>query len=163
MLTERCKDGDMAELDDIDRRLIAALEASPRAGMLHVARLVGVARNTAQAHLDRLVAAGVITGFGPDIDLRGAGYGVSAWVSVEIAQGRGAVVDDHLRGIAQVVEAYSTTGPADLLCRVVARDNEHLGQVIERILDVPGITRTTTALVLATRIAPRLRHLVTDE
>jgi DNA-binding Lrp family transcriptional regulator len=156
------QNGEVPELDAIDRRLIAALEAAPRAGMLQLARDIGVARNTAQAHLDRLVADGVITGFGPDIDLRRAGYGVSAWVSLEIAQGRGATVDEHLRAIAEVVEAYSTTGPADVLCRVVTRDNEHLGQVIERIVEVPGITRATSALVLATRIAPRLRHLVTD-
>ena len=48
-----------------------------------------------------------------------------------------------------------TTGPSDLLCRVVARDNDHLGQVISRILEIPGIARTTTSLILATRIAPR--------
>jgi DNA-binding Lrp family transcriptional regulator len=149
------------ELDTIDRNLIAALAAAPRAGMLQIARDVGVARNTAQAHLDRLVRAGVITGFGPDIDLRQAGYGVSAWVTLEIAQGR-ADVDEHLAAVSEVVEAYMTTGPSDLLCRVVARDNDHLGQVVNRVLDVPGVLRSTTALVLAVRIAPRVRHLVTS-
>ena len=84
------------DLDLIDRRLIAALETSPRAGMLQLARDVGVARNTAQAHLDRLLAAGVITGFGPDVDLTAAGYGVSAWVSLQIAQGRADTVDERL-------------------------------------------------------------------
>ena len=149
------------QLDSIDRRLIAALEATPRAGMLQLARDVGVARNTAQAHLDRLLSAGVITGFGPDIDLHEAGFGVSAWVTLEIAQGRGAAIDEHLLAVHEVVEAYMTTGTSDLLCRVVARDNDHLAQVINRIIEVPGVTRTTTALVLATRIAPRLRHLLT--
>lgn len=128
--------------------------------MLQIAREVGVARNTAQAHLDRLMAAGVITGFGPELDLRRVGYGVSAFVSLEIAQGRGPAVDDHLAAIPEVVEAYMTTGSADLLCRVVARDNDHLGQLIGRIVDLPGVTRTTTSLILATRIAPRSRGVV---
>jgi hypothetical protein len=35
-----------------------------------------------------------------------------------------------------------------------------LGQIISRILEVPGIARTTTALILATRIAPRSRSVV---
>ncbi len=153
----------MYELDTIDRRLVAALEASPRAGMLQLARVVGVARNTAQAHLDRMMAAGVITGFGPDVDLQNAGYGVSAWLTLEISQGRSGDIDEHLGAVAEVVEAYMTTGPSDLLCRVVARDNDHLGMVVSRILEIPGITRTTTSLVLATRIAPRVRHLITDE
>lgn len=151
------------ELDQIDERLIATLASFPRAGMLQIAREVGVARNTAQARFDRLLAAGVITGFGPDLDLRQLGYGVSAFVSLEIAQGRAPAVDEHLADIAEVVEAYMTTGPSDLLCRVVARDNDHLGQVINRILEVPGIVRTTTSLILATRIAPRGRHVIHAE
>jgi DNA-binding Lrp family transcriptional regulator len=151
------------ELDSIDERLIAALALLPRAGMIQLARTVGVARNTAQAHLDRLLAAGVITGFGPELDLRRVGYGVSAFVALEISQGRSDAVDDRLSDIPEVVEAYMTTGASDLLCRVVARDNDHLGQVISRILDVPGVSRTTTSLILATRIAPRGRHVVHAE
>jgi DNA-binding Lrp family transcriptional regulator len=147
-------------LDGVDERLIAALASFPRAGMMQLAREVGVARNTAQARFDRLIEAGVITGFGPDLDLRRVGFTVSAFVSMEIAQGRASSVDGHLAEIPEVVEAYMTTGPSDLLCRVVARDNDHLGQVINRILEVPGITRTTTSLVLATRIPPRSRHVL---
>lgn len=128
--------------------------------MLQIAREIGVARNTAQAHLDRLTREGVITGFGPEVDLRRLGYGVSAFVTLEIAQGRGPAVDRHLADIPEVVEAYMTTGSSDLLCRVVARDNDHLGQLISRIVDLPGITRTTTSLILATRIAPRTREVV---
>lgn len=146
-------------LDAVDERLIAALALFPRAGMVQIARESGVARNTAQARLDRLLAAGVITGFGPEIDLRRLGYGVSAFVTIEIAQGRGPAVDQHLADIPEVVEAYMTTGSADLLCRIVARDNDHLGHLIARILEVPGITRTATALILATRIAPRARQV----
>jgi DNA-binding Lrp family transcriptional regulator len=150
-------------LDQIDQRLIAALAESPRVGMLQTARRIGVARNTAQAHLDRLLAAGVITGFGPDLDLRRVGYTVTAFVALEIAQGRGPAVDEHLAEVPEVVEAHMTTGPSDLLCRVVARDNDHLGRVIARILEVPGITRTTTSLVLATRVPARPRHVLHAE
>jgi DNA-binding Lrp family transcriptional regulator len=150
-------------LDRIDERLLAALASFPRVGMLQLAREVGVARNTAQARLDRLIEEGVITGFGPDLDLRRLGYGVAAFVSLEIAQGQAFSVDAHLAEIPEVVEAYMTTGPSDLLCRTIARDNDHLGQVINRILAIPGITRTTTSLVLATRIAPRTRQVLHAE
>ncbi len=148
-------------LDDIDRRVVAALAASPRAGMVTVARNAGVARATAQAHLDRLQTRGVITGFGPDIDLRRIGYGVAAFVNLEIAQGRGPAVVAHLEAIGEVVEAYMTTGASDLLCRVVARDNDHLGHVLNDLLAVDGVSRTTTSLVLATHIAPRVLPLIT--
>jgi len=158
-----CADVQPIALDRTDRALVAALAAEPRAGVLQLSRRLGVARNTVQARLDRLVAQGVITGFGPDVDLRRIGYSVSAYVTLEIAQGRTPGVIDALTEIGEVVEAHQTTGQGDLLCRVVATDNDHLGHVINRIVEVPGINRTTTALVLGTRIPPRALHLATDE
>lgn len=152
-----------SRLDDIDRRLLEALAEMPRAGLVQLARRAGVARNTAQAHLDRMIATGVIVGFGPEVDLGRVGYAVSAIVSLEIAQGRRGAIDEHLMAIPEIVEAWMTTGSSDLLCRVVARDNDHLGRVIAEMLEVPGVMRTTTSLLLSTPIAPRSLHLVTHE
>jgi DNA-binding Lrp family transcriptional regulator len=150
-----------SDLDDIDFRLLKALEASPRAGMLALARDVGVARNTAQARLDRLLAAGVITGFGPEVDLRRVGYAVSAFVNLQISQGRGRSVGEALVAVPEVIEAWMTTGPSDLICWMVARDNDHLGELIATLLEIPGVTRTTTSLMLATPIPSRKLNLVT--
>ncbi len=155
--------GQQNPLDDIDRRLLDALAEMPRAGLVQLAKRAEIARNTAQAHLDRMIAAGVIVGFGPEIDLGRVGYAVSAIVSLEIAQGRRGTIDEHLVTIPEIVEAWMTTGSSDLLCRVVARDNDHLGRVIAEILEVPGVTRTTTSLLLSTPIAPRSLHLVTHD
>src|SRR5579875_3935779 len=149
------------ELDNVDRRLLRALARSPRAGMAALAREVGVARNTAQGHLDRLLAAGVVTGFGPEVDLRCVGYGVAAFVNLQISQGRTKSVADALLAVPEVIEAWMTTGPSDLTCWVVARDNDHLGELIAHLLEVPGIARTTTSLMLATPIPPRKLDLVT--
>lgn len=142
-------------LDDLDRRLIEALVSQPRAGVLTLARVLGVNRNTVQARLDKLVARGVVTGFGPDVSLRAVGYDVLAFVTLEIAQGRHPDVVDHLRDIPEVVEAHMVTGVGDLLCRVVARSNEDLARVINRVLEIQGINRTTTLLALSTPIPPR--------
>jgi DNA-binding Lrp family transcriptional regulator len=152
-----------SELDSIDLRLLKALHASPRAGMLALAREVGVARNTAQAHLDRLLGTGVITGFGPEVDLRRVGYAVSAFVNLQISQGRAPSVGEALVAVPEVIEAWMTTGPSDLICRMVARDNDHLGELISKLLEIPGVTRTTTSLMLATPIPSRKLNLVTRD
>src|SRR5215212_3343304 len=135
-------------IDDLDARLILALADVPRAGIMELARRLTVARGTVQARLDKLQGRGVITGFGPDLDLRVIGYTVLAFVTLEIAQGRLADVTAHLAGIPEVLEAHATTGPGDLHCRVVARTNEHLQQVINAVLEVDGIMRTTTQIAL---------------
>ena len=147
-------------VDELDARLILALAGSPRAGIMELARQLKVARGTVQARLDKLQARGVITGFGPDLDLRVIGYTVLAFVTLEIAQGRLADVTAHLAGIPEVLEAHATTGPGDLHCRIVARTNEHLQEVIARVLDVNGIMRTTTQIALTEQLGHRVLPLV---
>jgi DNA-binding Lrp family transcriptional regulator len=154
-------------IDVLDARLIDAMCATPRAGVMELARQLGVARGTVQARLDKLQKRGIILGFGPDLDLRAMGYEVLAFVTLEIAQGRLTDVAEHLRSIPEVLEAHATTGPGDLHCRVVARTNEHLQTVLGRVLEVPGIGRTTTQIALTEQVGlralPLVRQIITAE
>jgi len=147
-------------IDGLDARLLTALAETPRAGVMDLARRLRVARGTVQARLDKLLARGVISGFGPELGLRALDYDVLAFTTLEIAQGRLADVVEHLRDIPEVLEAHATTGPGDLHCRVVARTNEHLQQVINRMLEVAGISRTSTVIALSEQIGYRVMPLV---
>jgi DNA-binding Lrp family transcriptional regulator len=147
-------------VDDLDRRLIGALRARPRAGVLELSRNLGVARGTVEARLAKLQARKVVTGFGPEIDPVALGYTVLAFTTLELSQGRLADVVAHLEAIPEVLEAHTTTGQGDLHLRVVAKTNEHLSHVLNRVLQAPGITRTTTVLALATQIPMRTEPLV---
>ena len=149
-------------MDGLDVALLTALREHPRAGDLELSRLLVVARGTVTARLQRLESSGVVTGHGPDVDVAAAGFGVQAFVTLEIAQGRLADVTQHLAGIPEVLEAHAVTGPGDLHCRVVARTNEHLQEVIARVLDVSGIMRTTTQIALAEQLGHRLVPLVAE-
>jgi DNA-binding Lrp family transcriptional regulator len=147
-------------MDGLDARLIDLLAAEPRIGVLLASRRLGVARGTVQARLDRLRASGVITGFGPDVEPAALGYQVTAFVTLEIRQAGGHdPVADKLAQIAEVLEAHTITGPGDMLCRVVARDNADLQRVIDLIVDVPGVVRTSTVIALAAPIAYRVLPL----
>jgi DNA-binding Lrp family transcriptional regulator len=147
-------------MDGLDARLIRAMCDTPRAGVMELARQLGVARGTVQARLDKLQQRGIISGFDPGLDLRAMGYEVLAFVSLEISQGRLGDVTKHLREIAEVLEIHSVTGPGDLHCRVVARTNDHLQYVISRILEVQGIVRSTTQIALTEQLRHRVLPLV---
>lgn len=153
----------MLAIDDLDGRLIRALAETPRAGIMELARQLGVARGTVQARLDKLTARGVITGFGPDLDLGALGYPVLAFTTLEIAQGRLDDVVSHIHAIPEVLEVHAITGPGDLHCRLVAHTNDHLQTVINRILEVQGIVRTSTVIALTTQLAYRTLPLVGTE
>jgi DNA-binding Lrp family transcriptional regulator len=148
-------------IDKLDTRLIDLLAAEPRIGVLEASRRLGVARGTVQARLDRLRARGVITGYGPDVDPAALGFGVTAFVTLEIRQvGGHDPVAARLAAIAEVLEAHTITGQGDMLCRVVARDNADLQRVIDAIVDVPGVVRTSTVIALAAPIGYRTLPLV---
>ena len=74
--------------------------------------------------MQRLEEAGIVTGYGPDIDVEAAGFGVQAFVTLEIAQGALDAVRADLQAIPGVLEAHATTGSGDVLCRVAAASHE---------------------------------------
>jgi len=119
--------------------LIDALRSNPRVGLLEVARQLGVARGTVNARLSKLEARGVITGHGPEVDPAALGYPISAFVMIELAQGRLAEAVAAMEAIPEVLEADAISGPQDLICRVVARDTEHLQELVNELLRTPVI------------------------
>lgn len=129
-------------------------------GVLELSRRLGVARATAQARLDRLVKRGVIASFAPRIDPEALGYGVTAFATLEIRQGSGREVFDHLATIPQVLEVHTITGQGDMLCRLVAHSNASLQHVIDRVNDHPAIVRTSTVIAMANPIPHRVLPLV---
>ncbi len=139
-------------LDNLDRQLLTLLTEVTRPSVLDLARRLGVARGTAQARLDRLVGDGVISGFGPRLDLRALGYTVTAFVTVEIRQGRGEAIVRALGSMSEVLEVHKTTGAGDLLVRMAAQTNEHLHELLESLLGLDGVARTHTSLVLHTAV-----------
>jgi len=139
-------------MDDLDRRLIAGLRDDPRGSISNLARRAGVARGTAYARLDRLERTGIIAGFGPEIEPVAAGFGVEAFCTLEIAQGSHDFTTRALAKIPQILEVHTITGEGDVLCRVVARSNDHLHDVLQLISAIPTVGRSQTQLALNTSL-----------
>ena len=149
-----------SHVDELDARILTAMRAEPRVGVLELSRRLGVARGTVQARLDKLQARGVVTGFGPDLDPAQMGYPVLAFVFLEIAQGRLDEAVAALDRVAEVLEAHGVTGTRDLLCRVVARDNGHLQEVINAMVTHPAVRRSTSYISMSRQIDHRVAPLL---
>lgn len=147
-------------LDALDARLLLLLTDVPRLGVLECARRLGVARGTVQARLDRLGARGILDGFPPAVDLAAMGYGLTAFAVLEIAQGQRGGVAEALAAIDEVCEVHATTGQGDLFVRMVALSNDDLQRVIDDVVGVPGVRRTSTSIALSTPVPPRVRPLL---
>jgi len=148
------------ELDALDVAILAALRASPRAGYLELSRTLGVSRATVQARLDRLEQDGIVSGYGPDVELAAAGFPVLAFATLEIAQGRLDEVTAAMRAIPNVVEAYATTGPGDVHCRLAASSHEDLQRVLIEVSQIPGVARSTSVVALSRLVSHRTVELL---
>ena len=147
-------------IDTLDGQLLQLLADEPRIGVLESSRRLGVARGTVQARLDKLVSRGVIDSFAPSLEPGALGFGVTAFATLEIRQGRGEAVLEHLERVPEVLEVHKITGPGDLLCRIVARDNGDLQRVIDEVVADRDIERTSTVISLAAPIRYRVLPLV---
>jgi DNA-binding Lrp family transcriptional regulator len=138
-----------SELDALDIDLLKALAEHTRISVLELSRTLKVARGTVQSRLDRLEEAGVIRGYQPDIDVVQAGYGVHAFVTLQITQGALHEIAEELAEQPAVLEAYATTGSSDVICRLAASSHEELQQILLALNRSPSIGRTTSVIVLS--------------
>lgn len=147
-------------IDALDGRLIRALRDNPRVGLLEISRQLGVARGTVQARLSKLEQRGVITGHGPEIEPAAMGYPILAFVLMDLAQGRLAEAIAVVERCPEVIEADAISGPHDVIARVVARDTEHLQEVVNRLVASDAIERSTSYIVMTRQVPPRVAPLV---
>ena len=66
----------------------------------------------------------------------------------------------RLDTLPEVLEAHTTTGEGDLLCRVAAQSNLQLEEIVQTLLALPGVTRTRTEISLNQRVGYRVLPLV---
>src|SRR5829696_873139 len=98
-------------IDELDARLIAEMRSNPRVGLLEISRRLGVARGTVQARLAKLESRGVITGYGPEVEPAAMGYGIQAYVMLELTQGRLAEAVKVLGDTPEVLSVDAVSGP----------------------------------------------------
>ncbi len=138
--------------DPIDERLIAALRDNGRASTAELARQVGRSRTSVQSRLTRLERQGVILGYtvrlAPD---RGPGA-IRAHVMIKVGPKEARAVIASLGAIGQVRLLHSVSGDADLIAIAAAATVAEMDAVIDRIGAIDGVERTTSSIILSTKI-----------
>lgn len=150
----------MPPLDPTDARLLQALGEDPRASVMALSQRLGLARNTVQARLARLEAGDALAPFTVRIRPEALGHPLEAYVTVQVVQHDLADVGAALGDIPEVLEVTALSGAADLLVRVAATDADHLWRITERVLALPGVQRTDTALALRRLVDHRIDPLL---
>ncbi|MEG3176530.1 Lrp/AsnC family transcriptional regulator [Sphingomonas sp. RB3P16] len=142
------------ELDEFDRRIIAALLADGRMTVTDLARDVGLSKTPCQVRLRKLIANGVIRGFCAIVDAEKMGMDHVAFAEVKLDDTR----EDALKAfnaavqrIAEVEECHMIASSFDYLLKVRTADIRRYRAVLgEKISSLPHVASTSTFVAMET-------------
>lgn len=143
----------MPDLDDINHRILRILIKDGRAPYAEIGDQVGLSVSATKRRVDRLVRDGAILGFAAVIEPQAMGWHMEAVVQL-YTNGTVpfAAMQDDLESIVEIVEAFTVSGAADAMLRVVARDVPHLENVISRLRALPYVQQTDSTLLLSSLV-----------
>lgn len=137
-------------LNDLDERIVHALAQDARRSYADIGAEVGLSAPAVKRRVDRLLAAGAITGFTVRVDPSALGWDTEALVELYC---RKRTSPDEIRRVLsrypEVASASTVTGDADAVVQVFASDVRHFERVLERINGEPFVERTKSVLVLS--------------
>lgn len=140
-----------ADLDRVDRALLAALSKNARISGATLAADIGVAESTISLRLRRLQGLGVIRSFGVDVDLLSLGVSLQALIAVRLVKHDRAEIDAFRAAVPTlpgVLSVFHMAGADDYLLHVAARDSEELRQfVLAHLTGHPAVAHTETNLI----------------
>ncbi len=139
-------------LDDIDRKIIAALQSEARLTTLQLAVRVGLSPSPCARRVRLLESAGIIQGYVAVIDQEQVGLPVSVFASIKLERQREEELDRFARAVAQwheVLDCYLMTGPRDFLMRIVVPDLEAYERFLkEKLTRLEGVASIESSFAL---------------
>ena len=135
------------QLDKIDIQILQKLGEDGRKPYLEIARELGVSGAAIHQRLQRLTAKGVVNGTECQINPASLGYETCAYIGIFLNDPTKLTkVIEDLKKIPEVVECHFTTGHYDIFTKVVARNNDHLLEIIQDKFQRLDTSRTETLI-----------------
>lgn len=145
-----------ADLDAVDRRIIAELQADGRMTNVELARRVGISAPPCLRRVRRLEELGVITGYHADTDFPALGWSVTLFALIGLDSQKEAVLTGFEEMVAswpEVLDCHMIRGGGDFLVRLVARDTAHENQLTRRLTGAPHVARVQTLQTIRTSLS----------
>ena len=142
----------MAILDEIDRKIVVALQADGRLPIVDLADKVGLSATPCQRRVKRLEEEGFITRYAALVSPAALGFGLQALVEVTL--------DDHsektveafeaaIRARPEVVACYAVTGDMDFLLHIFAPDLASFSDfALKALLRMPGVKGSRSSFIM---------------
>lgn len=126
-------------LDDLDKRILDRLQLNCRLSFVDLSRELGVAEATIRFRVNRLINEGVITRFAALLDPAKVGMKVSGAILLKIDPAFLEEACKKLVSFSETQYLFQSTGEYDVVSVIVARDMDHLNNLIKKTKIIPGV------------------------
>ena len=139
------------ELDELDLRLLDALQRNARSTFAELGSAVGLKAPAVHDRVKRLEGRGFVRGYSAQLDTRRLGLELVAFVSCFTTPDCDyASFTRTLSEFSEVSEVHSVAGEESFILKVMTRSTAHLDDLLSRLKSVRGMARTKTTMVLST-------------
>lgn len=144
-------------MDNLDRDLLALLRRDARAPLSDLAARLGVSRATVRTRIDKMVAAGEITGFSVQTRADLAQSPVRGLTMLAIEGPGTERIKRALAGRPEVQAVHATNGKWDVIVEIGTATLEELDRLLSDIRKLDGVASSETNLLLST-LGPAVRR-----
>lgn len=142
----------MIDVDGFDLKMLAALQDDGRLTNQQLADAVGLSASQCSRRRTRLEDDGIVAGYHADLAAERLGFNVVAFVHITLAThspDNSKHFHDLVLRVDDVQEAYSLTGDADYLLKIILRDLKSLSDIVNNVLmPHPSIAHVRSSIVL---------------
>jgi len=144
----------MANLDQIDRHLLAELQDDGRMTNVDLAAKVGLTAPPCLRRVRALEEAGVIKGYHADLDASKLGFAITVFAMVSLkSQAEEALrgFEDHMKRLPEVRECHMLNGEIDFILKIVSKDLQSFQEFLtSKITPAPNVASVKTSLTIRT-------------
>jgi len=139
------------QIDDIDARILELLQERGRMKRNAVADEVGLSVSAVSERMRKLEDRGVIEGYCAIVDPKRLRFDITAFIRASV-DGSEHYADfvDRIQKMGEVLELHSITGEGSHVMKVRTKNTTTLERFLSRVQALPGVTGTTTSIVLST-------------
>ena len=142
----------MRAIDEIDRKIIAALQADGRMTIQDLADRVGLSASPCARRVRILEESAIIKGYVAVVDQANVGLPISVFVSIKLERQREEELDRFSQAVTrwpEVLDCYLMTGQRDYLLRVVVPDLESYERFLkDKLTRLKGVASIESSFAL---------------
>ena len=144
----------MLKLDNLDRRILAALQRDGRLSNVQLAEEVGLSPSPCLRRVRLLEDAGIIRGYHADLDRDGIGLGLTVFVGIRVERhqdGVSTAFRQVVESLQEVVSCHLVSGESDFLLQVTVPDlRGYENFLMSSLLKLPGVSDIRSNFAIAT-------------